>query len=165
MRSTTRATVVAALVLGLAVPCAGSAAAAVGPSHAAAAGPSTDRANVAPKVVRKPRTAIDVRVGGTVTAVDAAAGTLTLTVQGGRDKALRATSLTATLAQDARVQRGGRAATLADVLVGDRVQVEGVRTEAGCTAVRVVAQPAGAPEPVPAPTPTPTSTAAPAPTS
>ena len=62
-------------------------------------------------------------LGGTVTAVDAAAGSLSFTVHGGRYKALRTTVVTVTVAPTAKVTRDG-ATTLAQVLVGDHVVVK-----------------------------------------
>ena len=62
-------------------------------------------------------------LGGSVTAVDAAAGTLSFTVHGGRYKALRTTVVTVTVDPMAKVTRDGDA-TLADVLVGDHVVVK-----------------------------------------
>lgn len=62
-------------------------------------------------------------VGGKVTAVDATAGTLSFTVQGGRYKPLRGTVVTVNVAPDAKVTRDG-VVTLAEVLVGDHVVVK-----------------------------------------
>jgi hypothetical protein len=68
-------------------------------------------------------------VGGTVVsataddpAVEGDAGSLVLTVHGGRFKALRGTDVTVTVAETARVTREGEA-TLADLVAGDHVVV------------------------------------------
>jgi hypothetical protein len=65
-------------------------------------------------------------LAGTVTAVDAAAGTLSFTVHGGRYKVLRKQSLTVGVAPDAKVTRHGEV-TLAEVLAGDHVVVKAWR--------------------------------------
>ncbi|PPK95926.1 uncharacterized protein DUF4330 [Kineococcus xinjiangensis] len=164
MRSSTRATVVAALVLGLTLP-AGGAAIAAGPDKgrtaAVAAAGETKK-----KPAKKARKAVvSLRAGGTVTAVDAAAGTLTFTVKGGRNKALRDKPLTVTVAKDAKITRDDAVVELSAVLVGDRVQVKGVKVDATYTVARVAASAAeSAPAPAPEPTPTPTPTPEPTPT-
>ena len=62
-------------------------------------------------------------LGGTVTAVDPAAGTLSFTVHGGRYKALRKTVVTVTVDPAAKVTRDGLV-TLVQVMVGDHVVVK-----------------------------------------
>ena len=62
-------------------------------------------------------------LGGEVAAVDAVAGTLTVTVHGGPYKLLRGTEVTVSVDPDAKVTRGGEA-TLADLVVGDHVVVK-----------------------------------------
>jgi hypothetical protein len=79
-------------------------------------------------------------LGGRLTAVDAAAGTVTFRVHGGKFKALRGTDLTVTLADGARVRRNGSAATLADLVAGDHVRAKGVRAGDEWTAARVHAE-------------------------
>ena len=166
MRRTSRTTVVAALVLGLVLPTASAAVATAAPQGraVAAAGEKSGKLSKKPRKVVVPLSA-----GGTVTAVDAAAGTLTLTVKGGRDKALRDAPLTVTLAKGAKVTRAGAVVELSAVQVGDRVHVMGTRTGTGYSVVRVSAaasddaQPQPEPTPVPQPTPTPTQSATPAP--
>jgi hypothetical protein len=80
-------------------------------------------------------------LGGGITAVDAAAGTVTFRVHGGKFKALRKTELTVTVADGARVRRNGAVVTLADLVVGDHVRVKGVRgTDGVWTANRVTAE-------------------------
>ncbi len=86
---------------------------------------------------KKVRTAF--RLHGTVAAVDTAAGTLTFTVKGGRDKALRRTAVTVTVASNAKVTRDDAVVTLADVVAGDRVNVKGNKVDGVYTAYRVAA--------------------------
>ncbi len=86
---------------------------------------------------KKVRTAFQLH--GTVTAVDAGAGTLTFTVRGGRHKDLRRTSVTVTVAANAKVVRDDAAATLWSVAAGDHVSVKGLKVDAGYTAYRVSA--------------------------
>ncbi|WP_459642279.1 hypothetical protein [Kineococcus sp. NUM-3379] len=159
MRTTTRTAVVAALVLGLTLP-AGGAALAAGGQHAQRGTAAVAAQKEKPaKQAKKPRKAtVKFTAGGVVTAV--AADGLTFTVKGGRDKALRDKPLTVVLGKDARVQRDDAPATLADVVVGDRVTVLGTTAAGAFTAVRVNASSAQA-TPTPAPTETPAPTPAP----
>jgi hypothetical protein len=78
-------------------------------------------------------------LGGTITAVDTTAGTVTFTVHGGKFKALRNTDLTVTATDSTRVRRNG-AATLADLAVGDHVRVKGNHTGDSWTASRITAE-------------------------
>jgi hypothetical protein len=68
-------------------------------------------------------------LGGRLTAVDAAAGTATFRVHGGKFKALRGTELTVVLGDGARVWRNDAPATLADFQVGDKVRAKGLRVD------------------------------------
>jgi len=65
-------------------------------------------------------------LGGRVVAVDAATGSLTFTVHGGRYKVLRGTDVTALVSPEAKVTRDG-VVTLAEVQVGDHVVVKAWR--------------------------------------
>jgi hypothetical protein len=78
------------------------------------------------KLERSTKTRGALVLGGTVTAVDAAAGTLSFTVHGGRYKVLRKQTLTVDVAPDAKVTRDG-VVTLAEVLAGDHVVVKAWR--------------------------------------
>jgi hypothetical protein len=80
---------------------------------------------------------------GTLAGVDAAAGSITMTVKGG-NKDLRGSTLTLSVAPGARIRRDDNAATLAELQVGDKVAVAGTRSASGLTAARVNAE---APEP------------------
>ena len=104
---------------------------------------------------------------GTVTSVDATAGTVTLVVKGGSKRQLRGTSLTVNVTDSTRIRRNGEKATLADLVAGDRVMVEGTRTDSGYSALRVRARSAKSDDvtPTPEPSDSPTPTAAPAPVS
>lgn len=82
-------------------------------------------------------------LGGRLTAVDAAAGTVTFRVHGGRFKAVRGTELTVVVADSARVRRNEAAATLLDFVVGDRVRAKGVRADGVWSAKRVKAESPG----------------------
>ena len=66
--------------------------------------------------------------GGKVTAVDATASTLTFVVRGGQNKALRGCTLTVVVTEATKVNRNDAAATLADVVAGDHVNVKGKTT-------------------------------------
>jgi hypothetical protein len=100
---------------------------------------------------------------GRLVSVDPAAGTLTLTVRGGRDKALRGHLLTVTVTSRTTVRRNDDAADLGDLLPGDHVNVKGTKTAMTYTATRVSAGAADTPDPTPS-APVPTATATPAPT-
>ena len=104
--------------------------------------------------------------GGTVTAVDATAATLTFTVERGVSHALHGQSVTVSVPALARIRRDGATATLADVVAGDHVRVRGFHTGTGYTVLRVEAEDATAtPEPSESAEPTesaePSSTAEP----
>lgn len=102
---------------------------------------------------RRAERAARFQVTGLVTAVDAAAGTLTVAVKGGSPKGLRGTTQTVTVPADARVRRtvdnadGTETTTegLTAVQTGDKTQVRGTKAADGkLTAQRVHAH---APEP------------------
>ena len=108
---------------------------------------------------------------GTVTAIDQAGSTLSLTVRGGNSKVSRGKSVDVAIADTTVIRRNGAVAVLADVLVGDRVFVQGIRTASSYSAFRVVArsaktvddgvEPDPTVSPAPEPTPTPDSTSTP----
>jgi hypothetical protein len=62
---------------------------------------------------------------GKVTAVDTTAGSVSLVVRGGQVKALRGCTITVLVPATAKVNRNHAAVTLADVAVGDHVNVKG----------------------------------------
>ncbi|WP_337059791.1 hypothetical protein [Kineococcus sp. G2] len=190
MRRTTTLALTAALAAALAVPTTGAALAApkakptTSPTATATAEPTatpteaptatptavpTATATQAPvpRITRGARGAKNVLVvHGTVSAVDATAGTLTITVRGGRDKKLRGTEFTVTVAEGAKVVRDDAPAELAEITVGDRVNVKGTRGTDGPVATRISAgsgedggEPTETPtaEPTAEPTATPTA--------
>lgn len=79
-------------------------------------------------------------LGGSLTAVDTEAGTVTFRVRGGKFKAVRGTELTVVVGETARVRRNDAAATLADFQVGDKVRAKGSRVDGVWTANRVKAE-------------------------
>jgi hypothetical protein len=109
---------------------------------------------------------------GTVASVDESAGTLTLTVRRGKFKALGTGVVNISVTADTAIRRDGADAALADLVSGDRVVVEGVRTGSTLVAGRVWVRgakpvdgelpelplPSVTPTPV-TPTPTPSATA------
>ncbi|WP_432492640.1 hypothetical protein [Kineococcus auxinigenes] len=165
MRRTTTLALTAALAAALALPTTGAALAAprAKPTASPTAGPTatteptaeptatptdtptatptaTSTGAPAPRVTRGSRGARNVLVvNGTVSAVDAAAGTLTVTVRGGRDKSLRGKELVVAVAESAKIVRDDAAVELAEIAVGDHVSVKGTRGTAGPTATRVSA--------------------------
>jgi len=85
---------------------------AVAAQHGAAAAPAAKTA-AAPAAAKKPAVK-KVSVSGSVEAVDAAAGKLSV-----KDKKGAVVELV--VAADAKIKRSGKAATLAEVMVGDKV--------------------------------------------
>jgi hypothetical protein len=100
---------------------------------------------------------------GRLVSVDPAAGTLTFTVHGGRDKALRGHTLTVTVTAATRIRRNATGAALTDLLPGDHLNVKGTKTGTTYTATRVSAEATNTPDPTPS-SPAPTTTATPEPT-
>ena len=92
---------------------------------------------------------------GTVTAVDAAAGTVTIKVKTGT-KDVRRKTVTVAVADNARVRVNGAAGSLADLAVGYRISVVGIRTNKTYTATRVEAR-LVKPHPAPSASPSPSS--------
>lgn len=79
---------------------------------------------------------------GRLTAVDLETATLTMSVKGGTERELRGGSVSVVVPESAQVRRGEVAATLAELVVGDRVTVKGVRFDGVLTIERVRAKPA-----------------------
>jgi hypothetical protein len=157
-----RRAAVLALALSVTIPAATAAtAAAKAQSHGAAVSAAAHAKNKG-KAHKPPLKPVRKAVvyAGTLTAVDSGASTLTLAVTGGNDKSVRGTSLTITVPTSARVLCDDHAATLADLTVGDSVNVKAARTGTVTIVVRVSAQ---STEPDTDPTPEPTSTPTPEP--
>ncbi|MFI5494532.1 hypothetical protein [Actinoplanes sp. NPDC051859] len=87
-------------------------------------------------------TSWDLRLGGTVSAVDSAASTLTLVPPAARKGAKAATAkpVTVTVGSGAKVTLDRKTATLADVVVGATVQVSGTEGITGQTVTKVEAK-------------------------
>jgi hypothetical protein len=62
---------------------------------------------------------------GKVTAVDTTAGTVSFVVRGGQVKALRGCTIVVNVPATAKIMRNHATATLADIAVGDHVNVKG----------------------------------------
>jgi hypothetical protein len=155
-----RTAVAALLAAGIVVPTMATAAAAVAQpaAHPAAAQRAKDKVAVKPGKTRKPvRTPF--AASGRVTAVDAAAGTVTLLAQGG-SKDVRKRTVTVAVPSTARVVINGKRGALSAVTVGARITVNGTRSAGVYTASKVqVSQKAGpvvTPSPKPTVQPTPT---------
>jgi hypothetical protein len=93
---------------------------------------------------------------GTLTAVDVAAGTVTVMVRGGGHQALRGKKITLAVPATAVVRRNAVAATPADLVAGDRIQVKGDRVGSAHTVRRVSATSAAVTTPAPTPSVEPT---------
>ena len=140
MRNThKRVAVITAMVLGLTAPAAVAASAHEPKVSKKPASAATDKPTEVAKVAKIKKNANKFVNAGTVTAVNAAAGTITFTVQGGRDKALRGKPLTVLVTATTKIHRGEAVATLASVLVGDHVNVKGTKAGTVYTATRVAA--------------------------
>jgi hypothetical protein len=94
---------------------------------------------------------------GPVTAVDTTADTITYTVRGGANKALRGTSVTVAITAITVLTRNDDEATVDDIQVGDHVAIRGLNRGALSVAFRVEAD--GPDGPVVTPTPAPTVSA------
>jgi len=105
---------------------------------------------------------------GRLVSVDPAGGTLTFTVHGGRDKALRGHAITVTVTSATVIRRNDNGAALTDLLPGDHLNVKGTKSATAYTATRVSAEGAdptpSSPAPTATATPEPTASATPAPT-
>ena len=136
-----RTAVIAAVVISVGTASATAAYAAASPtglanSAAGRAKAAAAKAKTKPAKAAKPAKAQFVHAG-TVTAVSPTS--VTFTVHGGRDKALRGKPLTVVVTATTKVTRGDAAATIASVVVGDHVNVKGTKAGAVYTATRVSA--------------------------
>jgi hypothetical protein len=95
---------------------------------------------------------------GTITAVDTAAGSVTVAAKGGT-KDVRGKTVTITVGANARVFLNGKRKALSELAAGNRITVLGVRQSTGYNALQIVAT---APKAKPSPQPAP-SASAPAP--
>jgi hypothetical protein len=109
---------------------------------------------------------------GTVKAVDAAAGTVTVVAKGGT-KDVKGKTVTISVPSAVRIQLNGARKKLADLGAGFRITITGTRVGSVYTAAKVQAtgtktkpapKPTTSPTPTPTPTPEPTDTPTPAPT-
>jgi Cu/Ag efflux protein CusF len=75
---------------------------------------------------------------GTITAVDTAAGTLTVAAKGGT-KDVRGTTVTITVGANARIRLNSRRASLSALVAGDKVAVLGTRQSTSYTALQIEA--------------------------
>ncbi|MEU8609949.1 hypothetical protein AB0C29_18360 [Actinoplanes sp. NPDC048791] len=153
-----RTAVAALLAAGIVVPAVGTAATAF--AQPGGKPVSAQKAHPKPNKTKKPvRTPF--AASGKVTAVDAAAGTVTLLASGGT-KDVRRQTVTVTVPGSLRVVVNGKRTTLKTVAVGARITVNGTRVGTAYTATKVsVTQKKGA---VVKPTPTPTVSPTPQPT-
>ena len=118
--------------------------------------PTASRTGAAPVVTRGVRSARTV-LQGTLSAVDAAAGRLTVTVHGGRDKSVRGQDVVVALAPGAVLRQDGAVVTVAGLRTGGHVSVQAVRAQDGTlTASRVTVQ-SGEDSPTASPTTAPTA--------
>lgn len=161
-----RTAVAALLAAGIVVPAVSTAAVAFAQPATTATAQKAPKAPKAPKVTKKPvRTPF--AASGKVTAVDAAAGTVTVQAKGGT-KDVHKRTVTVTVASNAKIKINDKVGTLAAVQPGAKITVTGTRSTGVYTATRVQVSQRTAPVVTPSPTPTtepgPTPTVSPAPT-
>ncbi|MFI7601895.1 hypothetical protein [Actinoplanes sp. NPDC049681] len=160
-----RAATAALLTAGILVPAVSTAAVAfASPSkHTSSAAKSTHKPEATPKPkatpkpTKTPKAQKPVRftASGTVTAVDAEAGTVTLVVKGGT-KDVRKSTLTVTVPAKASVRVNSKKATVAALAAGFRIEVTGRRAGAVYT-VDVLRATGKKAKPAPSVTPSPTT--------
>ena len=130
-----RRTAIFAATMGLTLPLAFVASSAMADSgHADPGAPSGTHRVEPPRANRHP-----IVVAGTLTAVDTSASTVTLFVRGGRDKALRRTSLTVTVPVAATITRDDAVVPLAQLQAGDSVTIRSNRIADVVTVTQVSA--------------------------
>jgi hypothetical protein len=164
-----RSAVAAMLAAGIIVPAVSGAAVAMAAPSSHSAGTFVDAAKSdKPGKPGKPSRRVKVKFAaeGRVTAVDAAAGTVTLLAKSGT-KDVRKKTITVAVPAGARIVVGGRRATVAGIVAGARIAVTGTRVGAEYTAARISAtrpKPAPSKKPVPVVTPSPSPSVTPDPT-
>jgi hypothetical protein len=161
-----RTAVAALLAAGIVVPAVGTAATAF--AQPAGKPVTAQKATPKPSKTKKPvRTRFE--ASGKVTAVDAAAGTVTLLASNGT-KDVRKQTVTVTVPGSLRVVVNGKRTTLKAVAVGARIAVNGTRVGTAYTAAKVsvtqkktaVVKPTPKPTVPPTPQPTPPAEETPA---
>jgi hypothetical protein len=164
-----RTAVAALLAAGIVVPAVSTAAVAFAQPATKTATAQKSSPKASPKASPKPsKTKKPVRTpftaSGKVTAVDAAAGTVTVLATGGT-KDVRKHTVTITVTSAARFKINSRTGTLAAVSVGAKITVTGTRSGSTYTAARVEVSQKKSPviTPSPAPTVDPEPTAEPTP--
>jgi len=129
----TRLAAAAILTLGLLAPVAAATSASAAPAACGAAAVTHDfkhSKNAAAQAAKlkgkkKGHSKLTFVHAGKVTAVDTTAGTVSFVVRGGSVKALRGCTITVVVPTTAKIHRNDATATLADVVVGDHVNVKG----------------------------------------
>lgn len=165
-----RTAVAAVLAAGIVVPALSTTAVAFA-QPGSAAKPAA-QAKVTPKATKTAKSVKAVRfeAAGTISAVDAAAGTMTLQTKVTVKSRKKTVITQITVAATARIVVNGAKATLANVGVGQRVVVTGTRSGSSHTATKVVAtgrkvtpvpSPTVTPSPAPSVTPSTVPTASP----
>jgi hypothetical protein len=161
-----RTAVAALLAAGIVVPTLSTAAVAFAQPAATSAAQRAGADKAAPKPI-KTRKAVRTPFAATgkVTAVDAAAGTVTLLATGGT-KDVRKRTVTVTVPASVRIKAQGQRITLATIVVGAKITVVGKRAGGSYTATHVQVSQKVRPVVKPSPTPTvePTPTVDPTPT-
>ncbi|WP_199509647.1 hypothetical protein [Nucisporomicrobium flavum] len=152
-----RTAVAALLAAGIVVPAVSAAAMAAQPAAKAPGSASAFKATPKPAKTSKAHKPVRFTASGTVTAVDAQAGTVTLLAKGGT-KDVRKRTVTVVVPAKASLRVNGKKVTLSGVAAGQRIEVVGRRTGDVYTADVVRVSGKGVkPAPSPSVTPTPTT--------
>jgi hypothetical protein len=130
----TRLAAAAVITLGLLAPVAAASSASAAPQtcsdQAVAKDHKINKGKAKKKGLNKP-TFVH---AGKVTAVDAAASTVSFVVRGGQNKAVRGCVLTVVVTETTKINRDGETATLAQLAAGDHVNVKGTSAKDAVTA-------------------------------
>lgn len=148
-----RTALAALLAAGIAVPAVSTAAVAFAQPGKPGTGASAAKATPKPSKTTKAPKPVRFTASGTVTAVDAAAGTVTLLAKGGT-KDVRRKTITVSVPAKASLRLNGKKVTLAALGSGQRIEVAGRRTGTAYTA-EIVRAKGKAAKPAPGPTVTP----------
>ncbi len=130
----TRLAAAAVLTLGLLAPVAAASSASAAPQSCSTQVVVKDHKLNKGKAKKKGHSKVAFVHAGKVSAVDAEAGTVSFVVRGGQNKALRGCVLTVAVNADTKISRNGNAATLADLVAGDHVNVKGTSAKDATTA-------------------------------
>ena len=129
----TRLAAAAVLTLGLLAPVAAASSASAAPQSCSDQVVAKDHKINKGKAKKKGHSKPAFVHAGKVTAVDAAAGTVSFVVRGGQNKAIRGCVLTVVVTENTKINRNDEVATLAQLAAGDHVNVKGTSAKDATT--------------------------------